>query len=370
MKKCILLYIQILIGNVCIAQTVYTPNGSQVPSNAPFTYDEANFSNWQLQNFQNNVSNGVYGSSCVVISGYSRQYNCHGYAWHTSLGGFQKAIAQYIDYGYYVENTYSVEAYTAGNNPSYTQTSYNNQGRLRVRYSGDHSAVTTYYPGLYLSKWGPGPLVRHSANDVPDGYGSPSTYWTCNYTPPLTGVYLDNSQTPNNYAIPVSWGSHNFRISYGLNPDTDPYYQTTASSTTINSQDGYSANFSFSGSNNGGLSVTMYGTYRYSFLFFKPNGARIAVYPNPAVDETTVELKSSDEEQNIVPVLDAEKTDVKITELFLLDENNNVKKTYQMPSENENKGVIRFERNMKGTFYLKALFSDETSQTKRLIIGQ
>ena len=96
----------------------------------------------------------------------------------------------------------------------------------------------------------------------------------------------------------------------------------------------------------------------------------MAVYPNPAVDETTVELKSSDEEQNIVPLLDGEKTDVKITELILLDENNNIQKTYKMPSENENKGAIRFDRNIKGTFYLKALFSDGTSQTKRLVIGQ
>ena len=181
---------------------------------------------------------------------------------------------------------------------------------------------------------------------------------------------MDNSQVSNNYAIPVSWGSHNFRISYGLDPDTSPNYQSTASSTTVNSQDGYSANFSFSGSNNGGLSVSMCGTYRYSYLFFKPNGARIAVYPNPAIDETTVELKSSEEEQNVVPVLDSEKTDVKITELILFDESNNIQKTYKMPSENENKGAIKFDRNMKGVFYLKALFSDGSSQTKRLIIGQ
>ena len=134
------------------------------------------------------MSNGAYGSSCVVISNYSRQYNCHGYAWHISTGGNQTAIFQYIDYGSYIENTYAVEAYVSGNSPSYTQTSYNNQGKLRVRYSGDHSAVTTFSSGLYLSKWGPGSVVRHSANDVPFGYGSPSTYWTCNYTPPLTGV--------------------------------------------------------------------------------------------------------------------------------------------------------------------------------------
>jgi hypothetical protein len=363
MRKYILLYVQMLIGSICIAQTVYTPNGSQVPSNALFTYDEDDYSNCELQDGQDAISNGLFGSSCVVISGYSRQYNCHGYAWHVSTGGFQIAIRQPNGYE-------GVTPYVSGNSPSYVQTSYNNQGKLRVRYSGDHSAVTTYYPGLYLSKWGSNALVRHSANDVPYDYGSPSTYWTCNYTPPLYGVYLDNYQVSNNYAMPVSWGSHNFYVLYGLDPDTNPYYQSTSWSTTIDSQNGHSANFTFTGNNHGGLSVSLCGTYRYSYLFFKPNGARIAVYPNPAVDETTVELKSSDEEQNIVPVLDAEKSDVKITELILFDENNNVKKTYQMPSENENKGAIKFERNMRGTFYLKALFSDGTSQTKRLVIGQ
>jgi hypothetical protein len=291
----------LLVRYTSIAQTIYTPNGSQVPQNSIGTYPEEEWigrCDYELQNFQDNLSNGAYGSSCVVISGYSRQYNCHGYAWHVSNGGSQTAIFQYIDHGSYVENTYVVEAYVSGNSPSYTQTSYNNQGKLRVRYSGYHSAVTTYYPGLYLSKWGAGPLVRHNANDVPYSYGAPSTYWTCNYTPPLTEVYLDNSQISNHYAIPVSWDSHNFYVSYELDPDTPPNYQPTASSTTINSQNGYSANFSFSGSNNGGLSISLCRAYRYSSLFYKPIGARIAVYPNPAIDQTTVELKSSDEEQN------------------------------------------------------------------------
>lgn len=67
-----------LVGYTSIARTIYTPNGTQVPQNSIGTYPEEEWlytCDYQLQNIQDNVSNGVYGSSCVVISGYSRQYN-------------------------------------------------------------------------------------------------------------------------------------------------------------------------------------------------------------------------------------------------------------------------------------------------------
>ncbi len=77
----------------------------------------------------------------------------------------------------------ALRRHVAGVNPSYTQTNYNSTiGKLRIRYSGDHSAVTTY-DGKFISKWGPGPLVKHNALDVPPGYGNPSTCWTCKYAP-------------------------------------------------------------------------------------------------------------------------------------------------------------------------------------------
>jgi hypothetical protein len=343
-----------------VAQTVYTPNGSQVPSNALFTYS----SNWalgttnsQLQSFEDDVSSGVYGSSCVVLGGYSRQYNCHGYAWHVSTGGSQIAIDQ-PNYG-------GVSPYVSGSNPSYTETTYSNQGKLRVRYSGDHSAVTTYYSGLYISKWGPGPLVRHNATDVMYGYGSPSTYWTCYYTPPLQSVQLGYT-TQSGTTFPVSVGSHSLSISYGLDPDTAPYFQSTNSSTTtITSQSGNSTNFTYNGTNVGGVSVTMCGTYRYSFMFYNGGGGRIAVYPNPAEEEATVELLDSSEEQYLIPMVDD--TRLRIRELFLLDENNEIKQSYNL-SALEGINKIRFEKGQKGVYYLKAVFSDGTSQTKRILI--
>jgi hypothetical protein len=357
MRKYIIL-ILIFTVKISVSQIVQTPRGVQLPSNALFDYHNQGYTNWQLQAFQDNVSNGLYGNSCVVLGNYSMDYNCHGYAWHTSTGGSQIGIRQPI-YG-------GVDYYTYGSSPSYSQVSYNNQGGLRVRYSEDHSAVTTYYPGLYISKWAPGPLVRHSANDVPIEYGSPASYWTCNYTPPLYGVYLDNVQQSNTSAFPVSWGSHSLRISYGLDPDTTPFFQSIVPSTVVNSQSGTTANFTFSGMNSGGMTVNMCGFFRYSFIFYKPNGARMAVYPNPVEGEATVEVNYSDEEQYLVPVIEDNR--VKIENLSLYDASNNIKQRYVLSNDGSNR--IRFDKGLKGVYYLKAVFSDGTSQTKRILIKE
>lgn len=74
---------------------INTPNGVQVLPAALFTYLDAwPNTNAQLQSFQNDIQNGFYGPSCVVLNDYTRQYNCHGYAWHVSTGGNKIGIDQ------------------------------------------------------------------------------------------------------------------------------------------------------------------------------------------------------------------------------------------------------------------------------------
>lgn len=222
----IALILIVMLKQVCSGQ-VNTPNGVPVPAAALFVYSSVKYSDAQLQSEQNNIQNGAYGSSCIILSGYSRNYNCHGYAWHVSTGGAQTCIDQVSGGG--------VTPYVAGANPSYTQTNYNSTiGKLRIRYSGDHSAVTTY-DGKFISKWGPGPLVKHNTLDVPPGYGNPSTCWTCNYAPPLTSVYLDGKLISGSFQN-TTWGSHNMQIFWGLDPDTGPTFSSIAGSTIINNQ--------------------------------------------------------------------------------------------------------------------------------------
>lgn len=342
---------------ICSAQ-VTTPNGVQVPPAALFVYDNINqYTNPQLQAFQNQVQNGTYGSSCIVLSDYSRQYNCHGYAWHVSTGGNQIGIR--ADLG-------GVTPYVSGGNPSYTQTNYNStKGKVRVRYSGDHSAITTY-DGMFISKWGAGPLVKHNALDVPLGYGNPSTCWTCNYAPPLTSVYLDGKLISGSFQT-TNWGAHNMQIFWGLDPDTGPTFSSTAGSTIINNQSSGTVNFTFNGpSNNGGLSIAFCGAPRYSFTFFKPSGAKMQVYPNPAQEDEIITISSESPEDIQAVNLDSK---VRITKITLLDERQRFVQDYLLNTEG-NLTTVKLNAGLKGTYFLKATFEDGTVQTKRILVGK
>ena len=176
MKNLINILLLVVNVNMLAHAQVNTPNGVAVPASALFVYQNAgDYTNPQLQAFQDAVQGGVYGPSCVILANYSRQYNCHGYAWHVSTGGNQIGINQPTYGGVYAlcrrcksELCSRKLQRLAGKNAG-------------SDIPGDHSAVTTYDAGKFISKFGPGPLVKHNPTDVPPGYGMPSTYWTCNY---------------------------------------------------------------------------------------------------------------------------------------------------------------------------------------------
>lgn len=348
-----------LMSTVAYAQ-VNTPNGVAVPSSALFTYKVSDVSDAQLVATQTMIQNGAYGPSCVIVGQFSRQYNCHGYAWHVSTGGSQIGINQPTFGG--------VTPYVAGVNPSYAQTNYTGtQGKLRVRYSGDHSAVTTYDSWKFISKWGPASLVKHSPNDVPPDYGSPSTYWTCKYTPPLTSVYLDGNLISGSFQN-TTWGAHNMQIFWGLDPDTGPTFTSTAASTIINNQSSGTVNFTFNGpSNNGGLSISFCGAPRHSFTFFKPSGAKMQVYPNPAQGDEiiTISLEFSEDIQAVS--LDNQVN--RITKISLLDDRQRVLQDY-LPNAEGNLTTVKLNAVLRGTYFLKATFEDGTVQTKRVLVGK
>ncbi|GGH24151.1 hypothetical protein GCM10007423_07360 [Dyadobacter endophyticus] len=338
---------------------VNTPNGVAVPSSALFVYPNAGkYTNAQLQADQNAIQNGLYGPSCVILANYSRQYNCHGYAWHVSTGGNQICIDQ-PTYG-------GVTPYVAGANPSYVQGNYSgSQGKMRVRYSGDHSAVTTYDPGKFISKFGPGPLVKHNSTDVPPGYGTPSTYWTCNYAPPLTSVYLDGKLISGSFQN-TTWGAHNMQIFWGLDPDTGPIFSSTAGSTIINNQNSGTVNFTFNGpSNNGGVSIAFCGAPRHSFTFFKPSGAKMQAYPNPVQDEGVISILSDSQED--IRAVNLDNRVNKMIKLSLLDDRQQVLQDY-LPDGEGNQTTVKLKAGLKGAYFLKATFEDGTIQTKRVLI--
>jgi hypothetical protein len=360
MKQLIILSICAFFIGTGVKAQVNTPNGVAVPPAALFTYKVSDISDAQLVAIQTMIQNGNFGPSCVIIGQFSRQYNCHGYAWHVSTGGNQIGINQPTFGG--------VTPYVSGVNPSYSQTNYTGtQGKLRVRYSGDHSAVTTYDNWKFISKWGPASLVKHSPNDVPPDYGSPSTYWTCNYAPPLTSVYLDGKLISGSFQT-TTWGAHNMQIFWGLDPDTGPTFSPTAGSTIINNQSSGTVNFAFNGpSNNGGLSIAFCGAPRYSFTFFKPSGAKMQVYPNPAGENENITISSESLEDIQAVNLDNEVN--RITSISLLGEKQQILQEY-LPTAEGNVTTVKLNAGLRGTYFLKATFEDGTVQTKRVLIGK
>lgn len=360
MKKIILMMAYACILRPVADAQVNTPNGVAVPSAALFTYKISDVSDAQLVATQTMIQNGTFGPSCILVGQFSRQYNCHGYAWHVSTGGNQIGINQPTFGG--------VTPYVSGVNPSYIQTNYTGtQGKLRVRYSGDHSAVTTYDSWKFISKWGPASLVKHSPNDVPPDYGTPSTYWTCKYAPPLTSVYLDGNLISGSFQN-TTWGTHNMQIFWGLDPDTGPTFSSTAGSTIINNQSPGTVNFTFNGpSNNGGLSISFCGAPRHSFTFFKPSGAKMQVYPNPTLGDEIITI-SSEFPEDIQAVSLNNKLNG-ITKISLLDDRQKVLQDY-LPNAEGNLTTVRLNAGLKGTYFLKATFEDGTVQTKRVLVGK
>lgn len=345
---------------------IYTPNGTLVPTNSYFTYSNSwPNTNSQLQSFQDDIQNGVYGSSCVVVAGYSRNYNCHGYAWHMYDGGSEIALNEPI-YG-------GVSAYI--NDGSYAFTSNTTLPKVRVRYTDDHSAVVIYTTNRYLSKWGPGPVVRHSPGDVPWYYGTPNAYYQCNYSSPMTSVQLNYGQTYSGQSytpIPAGTGSHTLSF-------TSPYSPTYSSSAmdagiSVTSQSGNTITFNKSLTGGKRILVTRdIGCVNpsYTTVLITDGSYRIAAFPNPASDEISVEVTPEDVDQpkggkaTVVPAK-------RLKQILLVDGNNQLinKQTISEIESETATANFRFGKVKSGIYYIKAVYSDGSVETKRIMAGR
>ena len=90
-------------------------------------------------------------------------YNCHGYAWHVSEGGSIRWI------GYYYGQEDHEDIYWTAQNPSYIETTEANASKISY-YEDNHSAIQTSTQGIYISKWGEGPLMEHARGYGPEDY--------------------------------------------------------------------------------------------------------------------------------------------------------------------------------------------------------
>ncbi|MCF0255443.1 MAG: hypothetical protein HUK10_04020 [Bacteroides heparinolyticus] len=96
--------------------------------------------------------------NAVYLGSSTRTYNCHSYAWNMTQGG----QTCWVDATISTSNDNLSKYWTAD---YYGETTEQNAQKI-FYYESDHSAVTSLVSGMYESKWGKGPLMRHAP-----GYG-------------------------------------------------------------------------------------------------------------------------------------------------------------------------------------------------------
>ena len=132
--------------------------------------------------------------NATLLGNSTRSYNCHAYAWHVKNGGGNVWISSPDDNKYW------------GTNGGYTEIGSAATGEIiRISYADDdHSAVGTDEWGTYVSKWGEGPLMSHSAADCPYTSSNRKYYWV-----PITGNIL-NCSSESYSTLSISGGSYSW----------------------------------------------------------------------------------------------------------------------------------------------------------------
>lgn len=170
--------------------TIYTPNKSAV-----IYIDRANeeFSPAEIEE-QNNYTRNAYPQA-IILSSATRTYNCHSYAWYLSEGGTKNVWINSIE-----EGAANLENYWTDG--SYSECSSSEAQKIHYYY-GDHSAIkSSTGQGLYESKWGALPLVRHAPDYVPYNYLSDyRRYYRRSY---IVGNYNTSIGSSGSFATKVS----------------------------------------------------------------------------------------------------------------------------------------------------------------------
>ncbi len=116
----------------------------------------------------------VFYPSATLLASSSRLYNCHSYAWNMSEGG----VTCWIN-GSNISQP-NLDGTVSANDDNIAQYWYDGLYSMTIGrkaekiyyYRGDHSAIRSNVSGKYESKWGAGPLMRHSPTNCPSIYHS------------------------------------------------------------------------------------------------------------------------------------------------------------------------------------------------------
>lgn len=233
----------LLISNQMIVSgqtqvTRYTPKGSPVRAynNIP------EMSSTDKADWSTNVQ--IYYPNATQINPPSatRSYNCHAYAWHVKEGGDAVWI------GYYDGQKADEDIYWTDG--SYVEQPSEANAEKISYYTGNHSAVQSDIQGVYISKWGPGPLMRHQHDDGPSIYNMTyrKYYKKALANPTISGP--SQICTQGTYTIDVAGAT----VVWSATPSGIVSLQPNSSSVTLTRVSG--GNVTLSATINNGVTVT------------------------------------------------------------------------------------------------------------------
>lgn len=144
-KIIVMIYLSFLIKLQAVSPyelvNLYTPNGSVVEARL---YEEDLDEYEQFMFEYNTIYSGF--PEIILLADATNLYNCHGFTWSISEGGPVSGLE--MDFSAF---------WTDG---SYEETT--EELAEKIFYGAVHSAVkSNTHPGMYVSKWGNGPLVVH-----------------------------------------------------------------------------------------------------------------------------------------------------------------------------------------------------------------
>ena len=167
--------------------------------------------------------------NAVFISNSSRKYNCHSYAWYNT----SQYNTIWLNATDSISQQFQLSKYWT---PNCVYSSCNKENAEKVYYSVfDHSAIVLG-PDTVISKWGQGPLMKHTYEDCP--YDTTNLQFfkfdpgTCVRTPfnNITGSTQFSVNTQRTFQISKSFPgmSVNWTVQYISNPaNTSSYSYTT-----------------------------------------------------------------------------------------------------------------------------------------------
>ena len=201
------------------AQTLYTPKGSVFMGfqRDELTPEERNSILIEVRKYP----------QATILASETNTYNCHSYAWNMTCGG----PTCWVNAGPTPATNSNISVNWIDG--SYVETTANYAEKIYY-YQGDHSAVvSTTVSGMYESKWGAWPLMRHAPGYGPENYVMDKRRYYKRNIPgtPFSGSSLLNKDGMTTISLVSALGTPHY-YSWSCSPNLE-IVSSTATSVTV-----------------------------------------------------------------------------------------------------------------------------------------